>query len=1056
MAMLYPSTPKPQSPLRQAISDAYRMDEAQCVNNLLHNIAFTETEKQRIFSRASELVSKVRDERLTRGGMDAFMYEYDLSSEEGIALMCLAEALLRIPDNRTIDQLIRDKITSANWKQHVGKSESFFVNAATWALMLTGKMYSPKEAEHQARGLPNVIGRLIERSGEPFVRKAVAQAVKILSKQFVMGRTIQEALKRAKEHEAKGYLYSYDMLGEAARTEADAQAYLAAYRLAITEIGKAVDPQKTITQRAGISVKLSALHPRYELSHYEQVFPVMVERLLELAVQAKEAGIGFTVDAEESDRLDFSLDIMEAVFTHPKLAGWEGFGLALQSYQKRAWYVIDWLADLARRQGKRFMVRLIKGAYWDTEIKMAQELGLADYPVFTRKPNTDVSYLACAKKIISMPDAFYPQFATHNARTVASVLEMMGERRDFEFQCLHGMGKSLYDQIVGPQHLNIPCRIYAPVGGHKELLSYLVRRLLENGANSSFVNRIADTQLPISELVADPINKVKAYKVKAHPQIPLPVDIMGQTRKNSCGVDISHIPQMQALSAALEKYVAQAERWQAGPIINGKEYVSKSAQARYSPNDRRMLIGYVEQATPEQVEQALKCAHDAWHAWDRLSADTRAERIEQVGVLIEQHRDELMAILICEGGKTLNDAIAEVREAADFCYYYAQLARKHFAKPFQMPGPTGESNQLFLQGRGIMGCISPWNFPLAIFTGQVVASLAAGNAVIAKPAAQTPLVAAYAVRLMHQAGIPGAVVQLLPGRGSVVGAKLVEDQRISGILFTGSTETARGINQTLAQRSGPIVPFIAETGGQNAMIVDSSALPEQVVMDVIRSAFGSAGQRCSALRVLFIQQDVADKIIEMLVGAMQELRLGHSSLLCTDVGPVIDEAAREGLQAHAERMQREAKLLYQVSSEYADADGVFFAPRAFEIQRLSQLTQEEFGPILHVIRYKASELDKVIEDINATGYGLTLGIHSRIAHTAEYIRRRVHVGNIYINRNMIGAVVGVQPFGGEGLSGTGPKAGGPHYLFRLATERTVSINTTAAGGNASLMSLNED
>lgn len=1053
--MVFAKPIPPQNPLREAISRAYRMDEEQHVEFLLNQVNFSSEQNQRIAERAKNLVSKVREKRLSGGGIDAFLCEYDLSSEEGIALMCLAEALLRIPDKTTIDRLIRDKLTSADWEAHRGKSNSMVVNFATWALMLTGKIYDNSEMKENSNKLTQVLSKLIERSGEPVIRKAIAEAVKIMSRQFVMGQTIEESLQRARQFEKRGYRFSYDMLGEEAKTAEDAENYEKAYHHAIDALAKSIKQQHesdSFLDNPGISVKLSALHPRYEFAQYERVMEEVVPKVFSLALHAKENNISMTIDAEESERLDLSLDIIERVFSDPALNGWEGFGLALQTYQKRAWYVLDWLIDLSRRNKRKIMVRLIKGAYWDSEIKRSQERGLEGYPVFTRKASTDVSYLACARKALQHPDAIFPQFATHNAHTVAAIFEMLGDRRDFEFQCLHGMGYTLYDAVLAEnKDRGVTCRIYAPVGGHEQLLSYLVRRLLENGANSSFVNRIVDAETPVEELIRDPVSKVKTFIPKPHPKIPLPKNLYGSERLNSNGFDLTNISQLQKLAVELEEAVNKP--WQVAPIINGVEHYV-DGHAVYSPINSDWMIGKVQHATPEQVQQALDFAYKANTRWDMTPVDERAKLLEKTADLFEKHRYEFYALLIREGGKTLPDAVSEVREAVDFCRYYAVQAREQF-KHVTLPGPTGEVNQLCLHGRGVIGCISPWNFPLAIFTGQITAALAAGNTVIAKPAAQTPLVAGLAVRLMHVAGIPGDVVQLLPGRGSVVGDALVRDERVKGIVFTGSTETARTINQGLANRKGAIPVLIAETGGQNAMVVDSSALPEQVVTDIVTSAFTSAGQRCSALRVLFLQEEVADKIIKMLQGAMKELVISDPSYLSTDIGPVIDKGAKESLEKHVQRMDQEAKLIYKAEIAEGNDKGNFFAPRAYEIKSLAQLPEEVFGPIVHIIRYKASELDKVINDINNTGYGLTLGIHSRVMQTVDYICERARVGNIYVNRNMIGAVVGVQPFGGENLSGTGPKAGGPHYLLRLCTEKTLCVNTTASGGNASLMALQD-
>jgi RHH-type proline utilization regulon transcriptional repressor/proline dehydrogenase/delta 1-pyrroline-5-carboxylate dehydrogenase len=1040
--------PKPD-PLRAAILLAYRMDETLCVDYLLQELILTEEARERIDLTARTLVTEVRKRRLHKNGLDAFLYQYDLSSEEGIALMCLAEALLRVPDRATAACLIRDKISPAAWQAQLGKSESFFVNAATWGLMLTGKILSYQTLNE--KNLAVALKKLVSHTSEPVIRSAVRHSMKILGHQFVMGQTIESALKRAKSYEKLGYSFSYDMLGEAARTAEDAERYFAAYWHAIQVIGK-MAKGKNIYAAPGVSIKLSALYPRYELAQHERCVPFVVERLRELALQAKAFNISFSIDAEEADRLELSLDIIEAVFTDPLLRDWEGFGVVVQAYQKRAMPLIDWLAELARSQHRRLMLRLVKGAYWDYEIKDSQVKGLAGYPVFTRKRNTDVSYLACVKRIASAQDAFFPQFATHNAHTVAAVLEIMGTRRDFEFQCLHGMGYTLYDHIVPLEKKNIPCRVYAPVGGHEDLLSYLVRRLLENGANTSFVNRIVDANAPIKGLVADPIEMVRHFGSKPHPHIPLPIAVFGASRQNSRGIDFTDRLELENL--ALEMTTAAKKMWQATPTTLSKNVRHLKAEAVVSPSNSMRQVGVVRDANSIEVNLALEYAHHSSTAWDHLSINDRAACLERAADLFEQHRAELITLLVLEAGKCLPDATGEVREATDYCRYYAQQAREKLSTQ-TLPGPTGESNQLQMHGRGVIACISPWNFPLAIFIGQVVAALVAGNTVIAKPAKQTPLIAARAIQLLHQVGIPETVVQLLPGSGSVIGQALLADPRIKGIVFTGSTATARIINQTLASREGEIIPLIAETGGQNAMIVDSSALLEQVVTDVITSAFNSAGQRCSALRVLFIQEEVADRLLALLQGAMAELQVGDPSLLKTDIGPVIDQGAKENLEKHISYLETVGYLIYRVPLANVCQQGTFFAPCAYEIPNLSVLTHEVFGPILHVIRYSRRRLDNVIAAINATGYGLTLGIHSRIDETIRYIQERMPVGNTYVNRNMIGAVVGVQPFGGERLSGTGPKAGGPHYLFRFCNERTLTINTTAAGGNASLLTLGE-
>jgi RHH-type proline utilization regulon transcriptional repressor/proline dehydrogenase/delta 1-pyrroline-5-carboxylate dehydrogenase len=1048
--MLFAKPLPDPGPLRAALRATNRMGEARCVEERLAEASLPPDSRDRIAATARGLVEELRRRHAGAGGLDAFMAEYELSSEEGIVLMCLAEALLRIPDADTADRLIKDKIGGADWERHLGGSESLFVNASTFALMLTGRVVN-LDSERAAKDFTGTLGRLLARSGEPVIRQAVVRGMRILGRQFVMGRTIAEALDRAGTAEKRGYRYSYDMLGEAARTMDDADRYFEAYVRAIGAIGKVAAGRGPVAA-PGISVKLSALHPRYEFAQKGRVMAELVPRLNELASLARDADIGFCVDAEEADRLDLSLDVIGAVSADPALGGWSGFGLAVQAYQKRGLPLIDWLADMARRHGRRLMVRLVKGAYWDSEIKWTQELGLSGYPVFTRKASTDVSFIACAKRLFANADAFYPQFATHNAHTLATVLELSGGSKDFEFQRLHGMGADLYDQVVDKGGIDVPCRIYAPVGSHEDLLAYLVRRLLENGANTSFVNRIVDADTEIDTLIADPAEAVTRLEHKAHPAIPLPADLYGDSRRNSGGVDLNDPAVLDGLAAEME--TAAADGWQAGPIVGGELRTADTRPAT-DPADRRRKIGAAAEATEGDVADALARAAAAQPGWDRTPAAERAAALERAADLYESHVAELMAVAAREAGKTANDGIAEVREAVDFLRYYAVRARADFAGPVQLPGPTGERNEIALHGRGVFACISPWNFPLAIFTGQVAAALAAGNTVLAKPAEQTPIMAAWAVQLLHEAGVPGDVLHLLPGDGAAVGGALVGDPRVAGIAFTGGTDTARLINRRLAERDGPIVPLIAETGGQNAMIVDSSALPEQVVRDVLLSAFRSAGQRCSALRVLFVQDDVAERTIEMLAGAMRELKVGDPALLSTDVGPVIDEEARSMLQAHAERMDREAKKLCEVPLG-ADCDtGCFFAPRAYEIESIAVLEREVFGPILHVVRYDDAKLDRVLETINATGYGLTLGVHSRVDSTIRRIVERVAVGNAYVNRNQIGAIVGVQPFGGEGLSGTGPKAGGPRYLHRFATERVVSTDTTASGGNASLMSLEE-
>jgi RHH-type proline utilization regulon transcriptional repressor/proline dehydrogenase/delta 1-pyrroline-5-carboxylate dehydrogenase len=1054
MALVFANPLPPQSALRAAIGAAHRRGEEDAVAAILADAAIAPASRDRIAATARQLVAAVRRERLGKGGLDAFLQEYALSSPEGVALMCLAEALLRIPDSETVDRLIRDKLGSADWQRHLGHSGSLFVNASTWALMLTGRLL---RSDHAEGDLGAILRRFVARSGELVWRQAVTAAMRILADQFIIGRTIEEALARARAAELHGNRHSFDMLGEAARTAADAAHYRAAYQRAIAAIGKAsagrvpgLDPG--IEAAPGISIKLSALHPRYEMAQRDRVIGELLPSLFGLAAEARAAGIGFTIDAEEADRLELSLDLVEGLALAPDLAGWDGLGLAVQAYQKRAPAVIDWLAELALRARRRLMLRLVKGAYWDSEIKRAQERGLDTYPVFTRKIATDVCYLACAKRIFAAGAAFYPQFATHNAHTIAAILELAGGRSNWEFQRLHGMGEALYAEIVGPDKLNLPCRIYAPVGGHADLLAYLVRRLLENGANTSFVNRIVDEREPIEEIVADPIARLAHLPVKPHPRIPLPRDLFQPVRQNSQGLDLADPRILGELQAALADAVRPP--WQAGPIVGGSELLGAGLPV-FDPSDRRRPVGSVANAPPAAVEEALVRAVRAAPSWNHTPAEARAALLERAADFYERDRALLMALIIREGGRTIPAALAEVREAADFLRYYAGRARADFARAEPLPGPTGERNELALFGRGVFACISPWNFPLAIFTGQVAAALAAGNAVIAKPAEQTPLVAAAAVRLLLAAGIPGDVLHLLPGPGESVGGALVADPRIAGIAFTGSTETARAINLALAQRPGPIAPLIAETGGQNAMIVDSSALAEQVVGDVMVSAFDSAGQRCSSLRLLYLQEDIAERILAMLEGAMAELRIGDPALIATDIGPLIDDEARQAVERHAARIAGEGRLGYQCPLPPETGHGSFFAPRIVEIDSARRLEREVFGPILHAIRWPADRLDAVLDEIAATGYALTLGIHSRIDGTVRRILGQLGVGNSYVNRNMIGAVVGAQPFGGERLSGSGPKAGGPRYLHRFATERTVSVDTTAAGGNATLLSLDE-
>lgn len=1043
-----------------AISPHYCIDEVSWLQELVDILDAQSSDYTAIASRASGMIERVRGSDDGIHMIDALLLQYSLDTREGILLMCLAEAVMRIPDNSTADALIRDKLSVADWKQHLSQSDSLLVNASTWGLLLTGKVVNLDAGEDSSAG--GVIGKLVNRLGEPVIRQAVNQAMKVMGRHFVLGRNISEALKNGLKQREKGYSYSFDMLGESALTMDDARRYHDEYLVAIRAI--AGEPDLNGSPRAGISIKLSALHPRYEVAQKERVLKELVPALLDLIREARAGNVAINMDAEEQDRHELFLEVFERVYRHPDCRGWGGLGLVIQAYGKRALPSLCWLSALAREQGDRIPVRLVKGAYWDSEIKLCQQQGLPGYPVYTRKESTDIAYLVCAKFLLSEPvrETLYPQFASHNAHTVASILTMaehaavdnVDNKRadDFEFQRLHGMGDALYNLVLN-RH-GQPVRIYAPVGSHKDLLPYLVRRLLENGANSSFVHRLVDAKTPVVSLVQHPVDILKSRVCFQNDQIALPPDIYGRARRNSLGVNLDVESQWQPFHQKVQSFMAH--NWDQGPWVDGGLIKASQMSDVSCPYDRSQLAGHLTWSGEEQVETAIDVAASAFNQWNATPAEKRAECLEKLADLLEGNREELIALCHREAGKTLHDAIDEVREAVDFCRYYANQARGRFSSSMLMPGPTGESNELRLSGRGVFLCISPWNFPLAIFLGQITAALAAGNTVIAKPAEQTSLIAGRAVELMLQAGIPGGVIQLLPGDGGQVGSRLVADERIAGVAFTGSTETARVINQALANRSGPIVPLIAETGGQNAMIVDSTALPEQVVQDVMLSAFGSAGQRCSALRVLYVQKDIADRIISLLQGAMQELSIGNPSLHSTDIGPVIDEDARQSLQGHIERMKKEAKLLAECELPADCAKGSFIAPVAFEIDHIGQLEKEHFGPVLHVIRYEAERLPEVIKQINSTGYGLTLGIHSRNEVTATFIEERVKVGNIYINRNQTGAVVGVQPFGGQGLSGTGSKAGGPNYLQRFATEQTLSINTTAVGGNATLLSLGSE
>jgi len=1035
-----------------AINWRYLASETEIVRSLADLARLPPERREAVQRRALALVNAVRGAKPSGSGLDAFLREYHLGSREGVILMCLAEALLRIPDAETADRLISDKIPSGDWEDHLGDSDSLFVNASTWGLMLTGRIVDVDRAEMGS--IRSWFGRLTSRLSEPVARTALRQAMRILGHQFVMGRNIEEALQRTEGSRERAYRYSFDMLGESALTSHDAEKYFEKYRAAILEVGREARPDQDITARHSISVKLSALHPRYELAQKDRVMTELVPRLHALVRLARESGIGLTVDAEEAERLELSLLLIDSVLTSDLLNGYAGFGLAVQAYQRRAYNVLEWLAARARLHKRKITVRLVKGAYWDSEIKRAQERGLSSYPVFTRKPSTDASYLACARLLATTRDVIYPQFATHNAQTVAFVAEVFGNAAgSFEFQRLHGMGEELYSQVIAPDQGGHACRVYAPVGPHEDLLPYLVRRLLENGANTSFVNRIVDARLPAEAVVTDPIGQVDAYTEVPHPRIVDPPRIYGGDRMNSTGVNFADGAELRAIKAACE--AASAKPWHATALIDGKAGSGETIHLVNPANELRQ-VGTITQATAADAERAVASAHRAQPAWDSLGADKRAAILLKAADAFEANRAQFLARCTLEAGKTLSDGVAEVREAVDFLRYYASQARAEFGGEKVLVGPTGERNSLRLRGRGVFACISPWNFPLAIFTGQIAAALAAGNAVIAKPAEQTPLTAALAIQLLHAAGVPAEVLQFLPGDGGTVGAAITRDPRIAGVAFTGSTDTARLIERSLAARNGSIATLIAETGGLNAMIVDSSALAEQVVLDAVASGFNSAGQRCSALRVLLLQSDIAPRVLELLSGYMEELRIGDPALLATDVGPVIDRDALRMLEQHATQITANARWHHRIKLPESARSGRFFAPLAVEVASLKSLEREVFGPIVHVVRYKASELDSVVDAVNDMGYGLTLGVHTRIDSVAQRIASRARVGNVYVNRNMIGAVVGVQPFGGTGLSGTGPKAGGPHYLHRFGTEQTVTINTAAVGGNASLLSMAGD
>ncbi|PQZ75465.1 MULTISPECIES: bifunctional proline dehydrogenase/L-glutamate gamma-semialdehyde dehydrogenase PutA [unclassified Brevundimonas] len=1020
-------------------------DERAVVAELLANPGLTQAERADVLADAIGLVDQARASQKKQGVVESFLQEFSLGTREGLALMCLAEALLRTPDADTRDRLIAEKIGSADWASHMGQSDSLFVNASTWGLMLTGKLV---DVDDEAKtDLSGFLKRIAGRLGEPVIRQAVATAVKIMGEQFVVGRTIEAALKRS---DREGWLCSFDMLGEGARTVADAERYEKIYADAIEAVGKTAKGQGPEAGH-GVSVKLSALSPRYQAVQEDRVWEELYPRILRLALIAAKYDINYTIDAEEADRLALSLKLLERLAREPELGDWKGLGLAVQAYQKRTTETVAKLAELAKSSGRRLMVRLVKGAYWDTEIKLAQVNGRTDYPVFTTKPATDLNYLVCAKALIEASPYIYAQFATHNAHTLAAVRRMARDRNvTIEHQRLHGMGEALYDAAHEAwADETVIVRAYAPVGGHEELLPYLVRRLLENGANSSFVHALLDERVPAAAVAADPITAVEAQPDR-HPRIPVPMNIYGD-RQNSLGRDYSQAADRERHAKALER--VDSEKLTSGPIIGGKLKAGVNPQDVTNPFDRSQVLGHVSEASVEDVDAAVNAAGKAQVAWDRIGGAGRAPVLRAMADALEADMDRLVALLSREAGKTLNDGVAEVREAADFCRYYALLAERDFGGRQTLKGPTGETNELVLHGRGVFAAISPWNFPLAIFAGQIAAALAAGNAVVAKPAEQTPLIAAEAVRLFYKAGLNPDLLALVPGRGEIVGAALTNHPGIDGVAFTGGTDTAAAINRGLAARPGAIIPFIAETGGLNAMFVDTTALKEQVIDDVILSAFGSAGQRCSALRVLYAPKEAADALIEGLKGALATQVLGDPTDTKSDIGPVIDAESRANLEAHVERLSKDARIVARAELPAGSDRGDLFAPTIAEIPTPDFLEREVFGPILHVYRYDSKDLKSVAAKLAARGYGLTLGVHSRIEAFADEVVRLVPAGNVYVNRSIIGAVVGVQPFGGEGLSGTGPKAGGPNSLIRYAAEKAISVNIAAQGGDPALLNL---
>ncbi len=1028
--MIFSYQPPARDKYRQKIFDSHLLNEENYIPYLISYLKLENSTQESIKNTAIDLITKVRNQPQLET-LDAFLKEYDLSTEAGIAVMCIAESILRIPDIQTGDALIQDKLTSVDWEKHVGRSSSLFVNASTWAFLLTGKiLYEPSDNNNE---IHNAFSKILSESSKPVIRQAIQQAIKLISNHFIIGRAIQDAFEKSQESKNRIYRYSFDMLGEAAITSEDANKYFEKYMLAIEHLHKSGD-HDPITG-PGVSIKLSALHPRYEFAKYKSVFNRLYPYLKDLAQAAKRANISFVIDAEETERLDLQLDLFESLCSESCLHNWDGLGIAVQAYQKRVFSVIDWLISIAKTTDRRLMLRLVKGAYWDSEIKRAQMLGLKNYPVFTRKESTDISYLACAKKILNHTDMIYPMFATHNAHTIAAILNFTESYRDFEFQRLYGMGEQLYSSIITSEDPPLPCRVYAPCGQYKELLPYLVRRLLENGANTSFVNQILDPSISVNQVAADPIQSLSKQSSIPNSKIPLPLNLYQPHRLNSIGLDLTQESTLLNLKERLQQ--SSQNHWRATSIINGELQQGEKTYV-YSPANPNKKIGSVVWATKEDVNLAVQYAQLAFSSWQKTSPSDRANCLIKAAELLEANTDELITLCILEAGKTIANAIAEIREAIDYCRYYAYQANTLFNSPLSFANSTIKVERV---GCGIFACISPWNFPLAIFLGQVVAALVTGNTVIAKPAEQSPLIATKVMQLLHQAGVPVEVLHLIVGNGEI-GDAIVNDHRIAGVVFTGSTTVAHSISKALSTGEPCCRPLIAETGGINAMIVDSSALLEQAVIDVIQSAFDSAGQRCSALRVVYMQEDIAEEFLQLLIGAMAELEVGDPSDLCSDIGPIIDQNAKRDLQQYEQEISKVAKLVYKTNTSLTSKEDNFFAPCVYEIKSIKQIKKEAFGPVLHFIRYSAHNVINVLQEINGSGYGLTFGVHSRVNSFTKHASETVRAGNIYINRNMIGATVGIQPFGGEKMSGTGPKAGGPHYLYKFTREIRTNLDSS--------------